>query len=363
MINIGLIGCGYISKKHIDTIGKFEAFHLVAVSDIQEKRMGAAIQQYKELKKEQIAISSYKNHVDLLHQSNVDVVVISVLSGLHAEIAKQAILLGKHVIIEKPLALSLKEANELIALAEENQKLILVCHQLRYHPLLKRIKSLIDNHCLGKLYLGAVDIRINRNAAYYAAADWRGTWDLDGGMLLNQGIHLIDLLTWYFGKVTSVYGEIITSNTSKETEDIATGIISFENKAKGVIEANTITKPENLGYYLSIFGEKGSICIGGKNLMTILHCHIDDYPNVETELKELSNNNEEHYLMYENFLRAFQGKDKLLMSGEAGKTSLETIFSFYKSNLQQTPVVLPLIDFSTKEMIHSTKITSKEEKT
>src|SRR5699024_4471607 len=122
---------------------------------------------YNENKKEPTNISQYKNHKDLLLDPQVDVVIIAVVSGLHAEIAKQALLLDKHVIIEKPLALSLKEANELITLATANQKLILVCHQLRYHPLLREIKSLIDKKVLGELYLGSVDIRINRNETYY----------------------------------------------------------------------------------------------------------------------------------------------------------------------------------------------------
>jgi len=350
LINIGLIGCGYISKKHIETLAKFKAYRLVAVSDIQVNRMEEAIQLYGERKNERAIISQYKSHQDLLLDPRVDVVVISVISGLHAEMAKQAISRGKHVIVEKPLALSLKDANELISLAATNQKLILVCHQLRYHPLLAKIKSLIDNNFLGDLYLGSAVIRINRNAAYYASADWRGTWNQDGGMLLNQGIHLVDLLTWYFGNITSVYGEISTINTSKQTEDMATGIISFENNAKGVIEANTITKPGNLGYYLSIFGEKGSLCIGGKKLTTIQHCHIDNYPNLEAELRKLSSSGEEHYLMYENFLHAFQKKDDLLMSAEAGKNALETIFAIYRSHKQRGPVSFPLLDFSTSEM-------------
>lgn len=350
MINVGLIGCGYISKKHIDTITQFNSYQLVAVSDIQTGRMEDTVQHYNENKKEPTNISQYKNHKDLLLDPQVDVVIIAVVSGLHAEIAKQALLLDKHVIIEKPLALSLKEANELITLATANQKLILVCHQLRYHPLLREIKSLIDKKVLGELYLGSVDIRINRNETYYTSANWRGTWDLDGGMLINQGIHLVDLLTWYFGDVSSVYGEISTRNTRKATEDIATGIISFVNGAKGVVEANTITKPENLGYYLSIFGEKGSICIGGKKLPTVQHCHVDNQPNIEAKLKKLSNTGGEHYLMYENFLNALQDKEKLFMTGEAGKKSLETIFALYKSHQQKTPIYFPLLNFSTSDM-------------
>lgn len=360
MINIGLIGCGYISGKHIKTMTRFKEYQLVAVSDLQDQRMEETIQLYRQSKNEQTTITQYKNYQDLLLDSQIDTVIISVISGLHAEIAKQAIMHGKHVIVEKPLALSLHDANELISLASSNQRLILVCHQLRYHPLLTKIKTLIDHNVLGDLYLGSVSIRINRNDAYYASANWRGTWNLDGGMLINQGIHLIDILTWYFGDISSVYGEISNSNHNKETEDIATGIISFKNKAKGIIEANTITKPENLGYYLSIFGKKGTICLGGKKITTVQHCHIDNHPHLEAELKQLSESEEEHYMMYENFLHSIQKKENLLMSAEAGKEALQTIFAIYKSNKQKCPVTIPMVDFATSEMNFLPDIKRKE---
>src|SRR5690625_491630 len=131
------------------------------------------------------------------------------------------------------------------------------------------VKELIDCGYFWELYFGVISLRLNRTLAYYENSSWKGTWEKDGGMLVNQGIHLIDLLVWFMGDIDSVYGEIATKINRKETEDIAAGIISFQNDAKGMIEANTVTQPENIGYYLSIFGEKGSLCIGGKHFNEI----------------------------------------------------------------------------------------------
>src|SRR5699024_10731945 len=203
-------------------------------------------------------------YMQMLQDPRVNVVIIAVISGLHAKIAKQAIRHNKHIMIEKPIALSLEDVEELIQLSRKMNKKIGVCHQLRYRSFIQRIKTLFDEESFGRIYLGTAAIRLNRRNGYYTDSTWKGTWQKDGGMLINQGIHLVDLLVYLLGDIQSAYGEIATYDYHKETEDVATGIIHFKNQAKGVVEANTITKPENQGYYLSIFAEKGSICIGGK---------------------------------------------------------------------------------------------------
>lgn len=352
MVRIGIIGCGFIARKHVQTISSMNQFSLVAVSDMHEERMNEIIHVYEEKTGVQSQIDQMVDYENLLKDPQIDVVVIAVLSGLHAKIAKQAIKHGKHVIIEKPLSLSLVEAKQLIARARERNRHVLVCHQLRYRPLMQKIKHLIDAGYFGELYTGAVTLRLNRNSDYYASADWKGSWKHDGGMLINQGIHYIDLLLWFMGDLESVYGELQTKKMYKETEDIALGIFTFENDAKGIIEANTITQPETVGYYLSVFGDKGSLSIGGRGFNEIEHCYIEDDPTIEAELHKLSKTTDERERMYKNLYQALQGNEELLLCAEEGIHALEAIFALYTSHQKGERVNLPLQDFSTKQMIN-----------
>lgn len=259
---------------------------------------------------------------------------------------------GKHVIVEKPLALSMKDMHDLIELAEKRNKHILVCHQLRYRPLIQKINRLINDKKLGEIYFGSVTLMLNRSLAYYATNEWKGTWEKDGGMLINQGIHLVDLLIWMLGDVKSVYGDITKTLQTKETEDIALGFIQFQSGAKGLINANTITKPKNLGYSLAIFGEKGSIVIGGKYFNQLEHAYIEEDPELIKEL-QLANesNDDEHAMMYKNFSQAINGEASLLMSAKEAKQSLESIFALYQSSVHKKPINLPLQHFSTTDML------------
>lgn len=351
MLRVGLIGCGFISKKHVKTLARFDTMSLVAVSDIEQEKMKETVSLYKQEKKSHASLSLYENYNQLLEDQSVDLVIISVISGLHAEVAKKVLQSGKHVVVEKPLALSLQETNEIIDLSKRHHKKVFVCHQLRYRPLMKKLKDFIEKGCFGEPYLGVVSLRLNRSEEYYSEADWKGTWEQDGGMLLNQGIHLIDLLIWLMGDIDSVYGEIATNIKNKQTEDVAAGIISFSNHAKGLIEANTITKPKNLGYSLSIFARKGAICIGGEGFNQVEHCYLDDYPELENEFLQVSHKSDEHYLMYQDFHKALTKDQPHLMTADEGKAVLETIFALYQSSKKKEPVHFPVKNFSTLDML------------
>lgn len=350
MIRTGMIGCGYIAHKHVKTLSRFSEISLTAVCDVEQEKMKEAAALYQIEKGADCEISFYKDYLDLLKDPRLDIVIISVISSLHAKITKEAIRHGKHVIVEKPLALSIKEADDVIQLADNFKKEIFVCHQLRYRPLLKKIKELLEKGFLGEPYMGVVSLRLHRSLDYYASSNWKGTWEKDGGMLVNQGIHLIDLLLWLFGDIQSVYGEIASRISKKETEDVACGIISFKNKAKGMIEANTITKPKNQGYYLSIFSERGSICIGGPGFDEVQHCYVEHLSDIEDELRELSVKLDEHFLMYQSFLETITKKAPNAMSAKEGKKALEAIFALYESSKKKKPVSLPVDHFSTCNM-------------
>lgn len=350
MIHIGLIGCGRIAQKHVVTLAKFDHVKLVAVSDLNNARMQEIAQLYKNKNGTEEKIEFYNHYNELLKNPKIDVVVIAVVSGLHAQVAKEAVKHGKHVIIEKPFALSLKEMDEVIQLGEDLNKNVFVCHQLRYKPIMQKIKRMIEEGYLGHLYFGIASMKWNRSEKYYTSSPWKGTWDKDGGMLVNQGIHLVDLLIWFLGEPKSVYGEIARFIKNKETEDVATGILSFRNQAKGVIESNIITKPKSFGSYLSLFGEKGTICIGGSQLNEVTHCYIEGHPEKENEIIGANNETDEHYTMYQDFIFSINNNQSALMSGREGKKAVEAIFAIYQSHLQNKPIPLPLEMFSTMDM-------------
>ncbi|MBW8349227.1 Gfo/Idh/MocA family oxidoreductase [Bacillus sp. IITD106] len=352
VVRFGLIGCGHISKKHLKALSSCKDAQLTAVSDLNYERMEDAEKYYLTISGQGDPIKFYKNYKEMLEDENIDAVIIASFSGIHAEMANAALSANKHVVLEKPMALSIKESNKLIYLAQKHHKELMICHQLRFMPIMQRIKKLIDDGKLGKLLLGVCSIRINRSPEYYSLAPWRGKWESDGGMLINQGIHVIDLLQWFLGEVETVYGETIQHLSQlKDTEDVAVGVISFRNQAKGIVEANIVTQPNNLGYSLSIFGEKGTICIEGPFLNKISHWFIKDEEENITELNNLIDDKNEEIYMYENFLEAVTSENKhVLIDGKEGKKALELIFALYQSALNHEIVNCPIKAFATSDM-------------
>lgn len=350
-IRFGLIGCGYISKSHLDALAKCKQAELSAVSDIQRVRMEEAVHYYQSQIDKKKEIKFYDHYEGILGDSEVDVIIIATISGLHYEMCKQALLAGKHVILEKPMALSIKDSDHLIHLSKQQGKKLMVCHQLRFKPFMQKMKAVIAEGKIGKPYLGVASIRINRSKDYYKAAAWRGSWETDGGMLINQGIHLVDLLQWFLGDAETVYGEINCQSIEKETEDVALGIIHFRNQAKGMVEANIVTQPNNLGYSLTIFGEKGTISVEGSSLNKITRWFIEGEDSNNQDLENLLKDNNEEVYMYENFMNAVVDQEKkLLIDGVEGKKALEIIFGIYQSSITKNPIQLPIQSFSTAEM-------------
>ncbi|WP_040203293.1 Gfo/Idh/MocA family protein [Neobacillus jeddahensis] len=350
-VRFGLIGCGFISRKHLQALASCKDAQLVAVSDLHEARMTETKQFYQTLSGHSDSVECFQDYKEMLTNAQMDAVIIASFSGLHARMAKDALHSHKHVVLEKPMALSIEDSDKLIALAQEQRKELMVCHQLRFRPLMQKIKQLIDEGRIGKPYLGVSSIRINRSPDYYSAAAWRGKWASDGGMLINQGIHFVDLLQWFLGDVKTVYGEIAQSSYLKETEDVAVGIIQFKNQAKGIVEANIVTKPNNLGYSLAIFGEKGTISIEGPSLNQISRWYIDGEPINNEELDLLLSDGNEQLYMYEDFIEAVARPDKhVQIDGTEGKKALEIIFAMYQSELTKQAVSFPLSSFSTTDM-------------
>lgn len=350
-VTFGIIGCGRIAERHLRTLARCKEARLIAVSDVAEERMEQAEALWQQTTGSCATLAKSTDYRVLLADPSVQTVIISTLSGMHAEMAKAALLMGKHIVLEKPMTLSLKDADEIIELAAAQQRFVQVCHQLRYRPIMKKIKEIIATGALGRIYMGSATLRINRSSNYYSEASWRGTWLQDGGMLLNQGIHVIDLLQWFLGGVQCVYGELSNGNIRKETEDIALGILTFENGAKGIIEANSVTLPNNLENSISIFAEKGTICIGGTSLNKLERWHMEETAISTDEAMKLMDDTDEHLYMYQSFIDAVLGQNHpTLIDAIEGKRALEIIFAQYISSIKGNPQTLPIDSFSTNMM-------------
>lgn len=346
-MKIGIIGCGRITGKHIESLNRISEVEITGLSDLSIERMKQALSQISSNSDSQPKL--FVDYNDLL-ESDCELVVIATASGSHAEITEAAILAGKHVLVEKPIALSLIESRTLIKLAQAHGTKLFVCHQLRFRKILQEIKALIDSGVLGKIQLGTASMAIQRSADYYQAASWRGTWDQDGGMLINQGIHLVDLLLWFMGDVQDVTGQLKRVNTQKETEDIALGILRFKNGTTGVIEANAVTWPKNHGYGIKLIADHGTIILEGRNFDLLTRATIKGEPWTGQDVGAWLQQNNDQELMYREVIKNIQGQKSNAVTAQEAECALETIFALYQSHKQGHSAVLPLPSFATSDM-------------
>lgn len=256
-LNFGLIGCGRIAPRHAQSLAEIEGAHLAAAADIIPSRAENFHKQY--------GAEPYTDYRRLLDRKDLDVITICTPSGLHAGMGIEALQAGKHVIVEKPMALSLETADALIeAACTANRKLCIVL-QNRYNPPMLDLRGAVDAGKLGRLMLGSATVRWFRPQEYYED-EWHGTLAMDGGALMNQSIHHIDALQWLMGDVESVFAYTATLAHKMEAEDVGVASLRFKGGALGTVEGSTLTYPENLEGSVAIFGEKGSAKVGGTAL-------------------------------------------------------------------------------------------------
>lgn len=346
-VRFGLVGCGRIAASHVSTLAQFPQVLLTAISDPIAEQMERIETQVRANHRRDVPLKKYADYRELLLDPEIEVVIIATSSGTHAEIAKQALVTGKHVVLEKPMALSIADAKDLISLTDATKKTLLVCHQMRYRPLLRKIKELMEREQFGEIYYGNVHLRLHRSKEYFLESPWRGTWSEDGGMLLNQGIHMVDLLVWLLGDVKEVYGIVTRRSDIKEIEDAALGILTFANQCYGIIEANTISYPNNVGYELSLFGEKGTIILGGPSLNKIVRWQIQDDSIEDEELDFLLKDVDDRYYMYLDLLDSLENSRSVYVDAKEAYKSLEAVFGVYHSSLFRLPIPFPLNSFST----------------
>lgn len=343
-----LIGCGRISPNHV-MAAKNNDLDIVAVCDIVKENAEDKILKF-DLDSEKVKV--YEDYQELLEKEKPDLVAISTESGKHAAIAIDCINAGCHVII-----VSIADAEAIIKAGKDKGVLVCANHQNRFNKGIQAIRKAIEKNRFGKLLYGTAHIRWARNHEYYDRASWRGTWEQDGGALMNQCIHDIDLLRWMMGdEIDTVYG--MTARLIHpyiEAEDLGLAVVKFKNGSYGTIEGTTNVYPKNLEETLYIFGEKGTVKAGGEAVNIIEEWKFSDYFGDEEEIKRECSENPPnvygfgHTKLYKNVINAIKGKEELLVDGEAGKRALELVLAIYKSAAEAQPVKLPLENCSTMD--------------
>ena len=350
-----LIGCGRISTNHIKAAVN-NKLEIVAVCDVVETNMENVLTKHN-LENEE-SIKRYTDYKEMIEENEIQLISIATESGLHAEIALFCIENNINVIIEKPMAMSLKDADRIITLADEKHVKVSACHQNRFNIAVQEMRRALETGRFGKLSHGSVHVRWNRNQEYYTQAPWRGTWEQDGGALMNQCIHGIDLLRWMMGDdVESVYG--VTKQQFHhylEAEDIGMAVVKFKNGAVATIEGTTNVYPQNLEETLYLFGEKGTVKLGGKSTNNIDVWNFADESTDDQKnkgLQEVTSNvyGNGHTSLFADVIDAIKNDRKPYVDARAGRNALEMILAIYKSQKIGMPVKLPLDNFASMDMV------------
>ena len=349
-----LIGCGRISANHVVAAQKNQ-LDIVAICDLVQENMEDKLLKFRLPE----TVKLYKDYHELLEIEKPDLVAIATESGKHAEIAIDCINAGCHVIIEKPIALSMSDADMIIKTAKMNHVKVCACHQNRFNKSIQKIYEAIQMRRMGKILYGTAHIRWARDHEYYDRAKWRGTWAQDGGALMNQCIHDIDLLRWLMGdEITEVIG--LTDRLKHdyiETEDLGIALIKFGNGGYGIIEGTTDVYPVNLEETLYIFGEKGTVKAGGEDVNLIEEWRFSDYLDIPEDVKrEFSEAPPNvygfgHSKLYADVINAILNDREPLVNGEAGRRALELVLAIYKSAATGAVVKLPLGECSTMDFV------------
>lgn len=355
-LRYGLIGCGRISPNHIAAVQtNDDTIDLVAVCDVVPERMDTVLTQAG---MNVDCVRKYTDYHAMLRAEELDLVAIATESGSHAQIGLNCIHAGCHVIIEKPIALSISDANQLVEASAEQDVVLCSCHQNRFNKSILKVREAVEQNRFGRLLHGTAHIRWNRGRQYYEQAPWRGTWEQDGGALMNQCLHNIDLLRWMMGDdIEEVFAYTDRMQHQYiEAEDLGLALIKFSNGAYGLIEGTTNVYPKNLEETLYIFGESGTVKVGGKSVNVIEEWAFADQADDPQEIKAKYHENPPnvygfgHTPLYQDVVQAIREGRRPLVDGEAGKKAVELVLAIYKSALEGKPVRLPLSDFSTLDM-------------
>ena len=336
---IALVGCGRISRNHFDAIAKIDGLSLSAVCDTEADRARAA--------GEQLGVPWFTSYDEMLRAAPSDAVAICTPSGLHPQHGILAARAGKHVISEKPMAITLSAADELVQACDQAGVHLFVVKQNRLNAPVQLLKRAIDKGRFGRIYLANCTVRWTRPQEYYDQAPWRGTWEFDGGAFMNQASHYVDLVQWLVGPVESVMAKTATLARRIEAEDTGVAVLRFRSGALGTLEVTMLTYPRNLEGSITILGEKGTAKIGGTAVNRVETWQFADYDDDDKLVESASTTPPNvygfgHEGYYRNVLSVLRGQARPDTDGRAGRKSLELILGIYESAKTGHEVPLPL---------------------
>jgi len=328
----GIIGVGMITDYHIRAIEALPNAKLEWVCSRNEEKAVSVSRQYN--------CRGTTEYEEMLADPNVDIICVTTSSGSHAELGLKALQAGKHLLVEKPMAMLTEQATEMIAWARKLGLKLSVISQRRFEPQHQAVHALMESGGLGKLLLVELRCPFFRTQAYYDSADWRGTTTEDGGALMNQGIHSIDLMLWLAGPAHSVMAMTATQLHRMEAEDIGLALVKFDNGTLGSIMTTTNTTP-GFPPTLKLFGEKGSIHIEGTR---ITDWNVPDFPMpIDLPSDNTSGggaqspteiSNQYHRLQLKQFIESLQQDTEPAVSGEDGRRTVQLIEAIIQSSLE-----------------------------
>jgi UDP-N-acetyl-2-amino-2-deoxyglucuronate dehydrogenase len=330
-VKFALVGCGRVSSRHVDALtNKVPGAKIVAVCDIVPERA--------EKYSLGLHVPAFTSTAEMYRSVEADVVDIATPSGDHYERVMEALSFDKHVVVEKPLALRLDQADEMIREARERDRKLWVAFQNRYNPAVVKAKEVVDSGRLGKLVIGTVRVRWCRDQSYYDQDDWHGTWAMDGGVISQQAIHHIDALRWFMGEIESVEAMCSTRLVEIECEDLCVAMLRFENGALGIVEAMTAARPRDMEASLSIMGENGSIILGGLALNQIDFWEFVSPQAGDKWIPELFSHEVPnaygygHDVLYSRVVESVLQNAPVEISAEEGCKALEVLHAIYASH-------------------------------
>lgn len=331
MLRVALVGCGRIAKRHSELLGnnQIQGASLVAVCD----KVLSKAKKISDL----FSVPCFEDMNEMMKSVDVDAVVVLTESGNHADHVIQLSKFGKHILVEKPMALTLDDADAMIEACDKSGCKLFVIKQNRFNVPVVKAREALEEGRFGKMVLGTVRVRWCRPQAYYDQDSWRGTWAYDGGVLTNQASHHVDLLEWMMGDVESVFAKSTTALVDIEAEDTAIVTIKFKNGALGIIEATTAVRPKDLEGSLSLLGEKGSVEIGGFAVNEMKVWNFLEEKDGDTDVMDKYSVNPPnvygfgHQAYYEHVVDCITNGKEHLVDGLVGRKSLELINAIYES--------------------------------
>ncbi|MEK8049864.1 Gfo/Idh/MocA family oxidoreductase [Ideonella sp. DXS22W] len=342
-IRFALAGCGRIAANHMESIARHaERAELVAVCDTDPAALAAAVQR--------TGARGYASYTQLLAEAGslgVDCVVLTTPSGLHARQAAEAAQAGLHVMTEKPMATRWNDGLAMVKACDDAGVRLFVVKQNRRNRTLQLLRQAINAGRFGRIYMVTVNVFWSRPQSYYDSAEWRGTWEFDGGAFMNQASHYIDLLDWMIGPVESVMAYTGTLARNIEVEDTGVAALKWRNGAMGSVNVTMLTHPKNFEGSITILGEKGTARVGGVAVNKIEHWEFDQPHEMDAQLDDASYQTTSvygfgHPLYYDNVIRTLRGECEAETDGREGLKSLELLIAMYRSARDGRKINLPL---------------------